>query len=463
MKIKEDTKSLLQKYILPISVSVMVAVLFSFAKMAVDDVSGMHVEQGDFLRYWNKSVSMYYTWSSRVLVNFVVFIFTDNNPIYWAIFNGVSMFVLIEALKILFTDQHDDNTSNILAVCMVMLFPYWHLSSAGWMATVTTYFSPVAFGLLSLVPIKKILKDEKITWWEFVLYLLCLIYGANNEQVMVVLLCCYLVAFVWNCMMKKSWNLYLTINMLVSVASAIFTVTCPGNAVRKVNEIKTWFPAFEQMNIIDKAELGYETVAQWLVFGNNLFFEAICLLLFILVWKKYSDSIIRWIAAIPVFITIAFGPAMPLIAGIYPQINSLGADIPYWGLVNSQNRGGLGPYFEFLVMTLCLVIVLINIFLLCKNLGQFVVALTLAGSGFLSRVAIGISPTIYASNIRTNTVMSFCITAVAVYIFSINTDLLERQTEEKRGINKKTIIRVAAVLASFSAMNFVYVIYNTFR
>ncbi len=463
MKIKEDTKSLLQKYILPIGVSVMFAVLFSFANMAGDDVGGMHVEQGNFLSYWNRSVSMYYTWASRVLVNFVVFIFTDNNPIYWAIFNGISMFVLIEALKILFADQHDDNTSNILIVCMVMLFPYWHLSSAGWMATVTTYFSPLAFGLLSLVPIKKILRDEKISWWEFVLYLLCLIYGANNEQVMVVILSCYLVAFGWNCMMKKSWNLYLTINMLASVASAIFTVTCPGNAARKVAEIKNWFPAYEQMNIIDKAELGYETVAQWLVFGNNIFFEAICLLLFILVWKKYSDSIIRWIAAIPVFITIAFGPAMSLIAGIYPQINSLGAAIPYWGLVNSQNRGGLGPYFEFLVMTLCLVIVLVNIFLLCKNLEQLVITLTLVVSGFLSRVAMGISPTIYASGIRTNTVMIFCIIAAVGYIFSINTDLLEMQTGKKTVINKKIILRVAAVLASFSAMNFVYVIYNTFQ
>ena len=254
----------------------------------------------------------------------------------------------------------------------------------------------------------------------------------------------------------------MTINMLASVISAIFTVTCPGNAVRKVEEIKSWFPAFEQMNIIDKAELGYETVAQWLVFGNNLFFEAICLLLFILIWKKYSDKIIRWIAAIPVFITIAFGPAMPLITGIYPQINSLGAAIPYWGLVNSQNRGGLGPYIEFLVMTLCLVIVLINIFLLCKNMKQFVTTLTLVVSGFLSRVAIGISPIIYASGIRTNTVMSFCIIAAAVYIFSINTDLLEIQAEKNRIINKKNILSVAVVLSFFSAINLVYVIYNTF-
>lgn len=161
--------------------------------MARDDVGGMRVEQGNLLSYWNYSIEMYYTWASRVIVNFVVFIFTDNNPIYWAIFNGISMFVLIKAMKILFIDGNSDNMSDIFTSCMVMLFPFWHLSSAGWMATVTTYFLPMAFGLFSLVPIKSILKNEKIIWWKFVLYWLCLVYGANNEQVMVVILLSYLV------------------------------------------------------------------------------------------------------------------------------------------------------------------------------------------------------------------------------------------------------------------------------
>lgn len=378
---KERIKETIKENWVPLIVSVLFAVLFSFAKMGCDDITSMHVEQGNLLSYWNRCVHKYYTWSSRVIVNFVIYIFTDHNPIYWAIFNGISMFVLIKALRILFTDNKNDGTRNIFIACMVILFPYWHLSSAGWISTVTTYFSPMAFGMLSLAPIKKIATGEKISRLKFVLYLLCLIYGANNEQVMVVILLSYLVAFAWNLVVKRKQNLYLTIYTLAAIASAIFIVTCPGNAARKVTETKTWFPAYEQMNAIDKAELGYETVAQWLVFGNNLFFEAICLLLCILVWKKYGDSVIRSISAIPAIITIVFGPLMPLITGLYPQIDSLAESIPYWGLVNSQNRGGLGPYFEFAVMTVCLTIVLVNIFLLCKKLEQFIVALTLIAGG----------------------------------------------------------------------------------
>ena len=463
MRNKENIKKVFSENREAIFVSVIFALIFSFANIAGDDIGKMHVEQGNFLSYWKQSIDMYYTWASRVLVNFVVFIFTDNNPVYWATFNGISMFVLIKALKILFTDNESNHTSNIFIACIVMLFPYWHLSSAGWIATVTTYFSPMAFGMLSLVPIKKIIRNEKISQWKMVLYLISLIYGANNEQVMVVILLSYLVAFIWNGIVNKKWNMYLTINTLIAIISAIFTVTCPGNVVRKAAEIKTWFPAFEQMNLIDKLELGYETAAQWLVFGNNVFFEAICLLLGILIWKKYSDNVIRCISAIPAIITIAFGIFMSLITGIYPQIGNLAEAIPYWGLVNPQNRGGFGPYFEFIVMTLCLVIVLIDIFLLCKEWKQFVVAMTLIMGGFLSRVAIGISPTIYASGIRTNTVMCFCIIAVAIYVFSINMDLLEQEENEKTIISKKSILGAVMVLTSFSVMNLVYVIYNTFR
>lgn len=463
MKNKENIQKILKENQTILMLSVIFAMLFSFANMACDDVGWMHVEQGNFLSYWNRSIEMYYSWSNRVIVNFVVFIFTGNNSIYWAIFNGISMFVLIEAMRALFTDTKSDNTNNIFISCMVMLFPYWHLSSAGWIATVTTYFSPMAFGLLSLVPIKGILKDEKIIWWKFVLYWLCLVYGANNEQVMVVILLSYLVTFAWYSIARKQWNLYLIINTLTAIASVIFIMTCPGNAVRKIAETKTWFPTFEQMNIIDKIELGYETVTHWLVFGNNLFFEVTCLLLCFLVWKKYKDPVIRSISALPAIITIFFGPLKPLIIGLYPQINSLTDPIPFWGLVNPQNRGGLGPYFQFVIMTLCLVIVLLNIFLLCKEWKEFVVSLTLIVAGFLSRVAIGFSPTIYASGIRTNTVMCFCIIAIAVYIFSINSELLEPQSNKRLLIHRHSIMKATIILASFSTLNLVYVIYNTFR
>ncbi len=441
--------------------SVVFAVVFAFAHMALDDVAGMHVENGGLIGYCKKSVGMYFTWASRVIVNFVVFVFTDNNPIYWAIFNGISMLAMLAAIKKLFIGD-GKKASEIFMVCLVALFPYWHLASAGWMATVSTYFSPMAFGMLSLVPIKKICDGEQIEKREFVFYLACLIYGANNEQVMVVILLAYVIAFGWQLFMNKELNNQLLINVLAASASAIFIFTCPGNAARKIDETVSWFPGFGHLNVIDKAELGYETAAQWLVFGNNLFFEVICVLLCILVWIKYGDRMIRTVALIPAIMTVAFGPFKTILTSLYPQIDSLAADIPYWGLVNPANRGGLGPFAEFFLISICLFIVLANALLLCREWKNAVVIVTLLFAGFASRVAMGISPTIYVSGSRTSLVMCFCIIAVMIYIFSINEDLLAVHIKGKRQKKLDIVIGVMEILAGFAVLNLISVIYNTF-
>lgn len=182
---KNKIKEFFAEYKVMILLSVFFALILAFARMSCDDVAAMRVENGTLLSYLKKSIDMYDTWTSRVLVNFVVFIFTDHNPVYWAIFEGISMFVLLMAIKKLFISKTDNEAEVVVMSCLVLLFPYWQLSSAGWIATVTTYFSPIAFGMVSLIPIRRILRGEKIAWWEYVWYFGCLIYGANNEQMMV--------------------------------------------------------------------------------------------------------------------------------------------------------------------------------------------------------------------------------------------------------------------------------------
>ncbi len=443
-----------------IFLSVFFAIAFSFANMGVDDIGEMRVEGGNLLSYWNKSINFYHIWSSRLLVNFIIFIFTDNNIIFWAVFVGFSMFLLLIAFKELFAVNDNKTTEMIFMSCMVMLYPWNHLSSAGWIATVTTYFSPIAFGMISLIPIKKVLNGEKIIWWKFLLYLICLIYGANNEQMMVVILLSYLVTLIWHFIVNRKIDIYLSLCTIASIGSAVFTFTCPGNANRKITSIAAYFHSFEHLNFIDKAELGYETTAYWLIFSDSLFIEITCLLLLLMVFLKYKDSCIRMVSAIPFITTIAFGPLKMKVARFFAGIINLSAEIPYFGLVNPDNRGGLGPYAEFLVMSICLAVVLIDIFLLCREWKQFIVSATLIAGGFASRLAMGFSPTIYTSDVRTNSIMCFCIIAVMVYIYSINKNLFK--TDGQSFLKEKYVLEVMTLLAVFSGLNLIYIIYTTF-
>ena len=68
-------------------------------------------------------------------------------------------------------------------------------------------------------------------------------------------------------------------------------------------------------------------------------------------------------------------------------------------------------------MTFALVAIIIEIFMLSYDLPQFLSSMVLLGAGFASRVALGFSPTVYASNLRTFDVLLICIIATLIYIY----------------------------------------------
>lgn len=361
---------------------------------------------------------MYSIWSSRVFVNFVVYIFTDHSIVFWAIFMGISMYILLCALSKLFVEgEKNKHVCNLFITCMVMFFPFGELSSAGWIVTMTTYFAPTAFGLMSLVPIKKIAKGEKINICEMVSYAICLIYGANFEQMMVLILGCYAISLLYF-IIKKKCNLYHVFLFILSVGSCIFIMTCPGNANRLLSENKAWFPAYGMLNVIDKAEIGYTTSLRWLVFsGGNVVLCITCVIFAFLLWKKYQDKVIRWITLFPIVITVLFGPLRSVTGQVFFSLD-LAKEIPYWGITNSENRGGIDVFVQFMVMSMVILVMYIELFLIVDNFKEFIEYITLFSCGIASRIAMGFSPTIYASGYRTCTVMTCAVIAMCIGIYS---------------------------------------------
>ena len=186
--------------------------IFSFARRFNDDIwPGNLYENGNVLQYWQHSLNAYTTWSSRLFVNFI-----------WLI--------LMYSLSKLFVKQNKKEC-NFMIACLVMLFPFQYMSEAGWIATMTTYLSPTAFGFLSLIPIKKFLDNEKFSWWEYILYTVALIYGANIEQMMVVILGAYVVAAIYFLTVRQ-FHFYWIIQFLLSIVSCLNTLWCPGNHFR---------------------------------------------------------------------------------------------------------------------------------------------------------------------------------------------------------------------------------------
>ena len=93
------------------------------------------------------------------------------------------------------------------------------------------------------------------------------------------------------------------------------------------------------------------------------------------------------------------------------------------------------------------------LFLIYDNFRIFLTSTVLLGSGFASRLAMGFSPTIYASSYRTFTVLIFCIIAVACYIYS---DSLERGYIDLK--SHKIIKCIAGALLICSMINTLFLV-----
>lgn len=448
-KFKNDDKSIF------FHVSIFFTIILSFAKMAIDDIDGMHLEGGTIVEYWQKATDMYSTWSSRVIINFFVFMFADGNTIWWAISMGISIYVLMYAISTLFVNKNK-KACNIFIASMVFLYPFYDLTTAGWIATTTTYFIPTAFSFFCLIPIKKIAKQEKFKLREYLLFSVALIYAANNEQVMVIILGCYVVATTYFLILKKC-HMFCIIQLILSFISCGFVLLSPGNQSREKAEIIHWYPSWGMLSEIDKIELGYSTTMEWLFFGNNLFIIATYLLFLYIIWQKYKNNIIKTIALVPAIFTIAFGPFKVISNYLFPSLSALTTPISQYGLVTAANRGNLESFGKYAVWGSLLLFTCIELILIAKKFSTLLISITIIGAGTASRFAIGFSPTIYASKYRTCEVMAFCIIASTCMIYSQN---LENGTITNT-VNSK-ILLIMQLLLVLNILNLFFLVATLF-
>lgn len=320
--------------------SILMFIICKFAQMGGDDIYSMRVQEGTIAACWEKAIYFYEVWSSRVLVNFVVFIFTSRNTIVWALYMGVSMYILQKAFSLLFLEKGiDGKRYNLLISAMVLSFPFAEIAEVGWIATSCTYFGPIAFGFMSLVPIKKVSKGEKMKWWEYPAYIFCLIYGANNEQMMVVIVCSYLIT-VGYCLFRHQCNIFLITMVLLSITSLAFILTCPGNYGRETAELVSNNPTYGMLDSVNKFELGMSTAVRYLLFSNKLYVLIVCVCFSVLIFEKYNDIMFRIISCIPIAVVGLLGVMKDTLSKFYPSIGVITQEVSQNGLI-SNNTGGI--------------------------------------------------------------------------------------------------------------------------
>ena len=340
----------------------------------------------------------YMTWSSRILIECVLVCLLQFSDIIWKILDSL-VFVLAfySIIKLL-------NAQNKISICVItfflmVTFPFDYFGSAGWGATTLNYSWPLAFGLYSLCK----LKDFTLNKYDMnFLWILALIFAANQEQMCSILFGFSIISFIYMYFKKKKFNIRYFVYLVIVILSLISHIICPGNAVRLAQEITSWYPTFCDLSIFTKISLGVLSTFSSIFISKE--WVVLAFLLALILVSYNNGNVYARLSSLFSMISYVF------LAYIYPALNAGEMPSVLMRYTTSKIDKPLDIWFIIYVLFIAIFIISIT-FAMYHSLPKhtFILSGVFICAAFASRFIMGVSPTIYASGTRTFVFMYYLI------------------------------------------------------
>ena len=310
--------------------------------------------------------------------------------------------------------------NNVMLIGLILMYPDIDMASAGWIATYINYLWPLTAGCISLIVLDKMYFDKRIYFPEAVMYLLLELFATNFET-FGVMYACILLWYIGNLWYEKKIKLkkvcFWILQMAIAVGNMIFALTCPGNFIRKQAEIGCWLKDFVQWTVVDKLVMGVNTTMHSLFDGNLIFAIFLLVLLINCLFYKKSDIKIRTVGIIPVAFLLSRTILKPIIAIYFPVYSQV---FEVNDKINAMNYNKADMYFPFVIYVVMNCIIVWLLLNTIESFNKSIKYIAIFASGLLTRVAMGFSPTLYASGNRTFIFLEFAIIFLTVCIYSEN-------------------------------------------
>ena len=156
----------------------------------------------------------YFVWSSRLIIEAIVIIVT-HVPIIWWFLDTAILVLAAYSLHVLLPPMN--KKANYLLVCLIFIYPFIDMRTAGWIATTMNYIWPLSLGLYALISIKRILHGEPMKIYHYVLSVLALLYAANHEQMGTILAGFFVLFSIYQIIVQKKVHWFLVLQAVLSM------------------------------------------------------------------------------------------------------------------------------------------------------------------------------------------------------------------------------------------------------
>jgi len=388
-------------------------------------------------------VNVYFTWSSRVIIDLCAALFSKMDFLIWMIFNTIiytSIGVMLSKLLV----KNNNREMNYFIAGMMIIYPFYHMATAGWVVTCAYYLYPLFCLIYCLLTIKKIFENKKILWYEYLFYAATLIYASFMQQVTIIMTMFFAFSIVYIIANKLNYHHIIGISLIVNIAQVINIALCPGNKLR-ILESTNYIPAFAEFTLFDKLNIGFYTTMISFLTSYDAVFLMFISLLFLTIMFKYRERKLEFVAIMPFLIWLILMPIRVLLKSPFGNLaseykfTSFISDVVKIGYVESIPSETLWLSFALFIIFLFILYSVIRVF----DKSETKVALFVLATGFMSRVLMGFSPTIYASSYRTFMYMYFSLIICLII-------LLNKQLPQLK--EKKIFVHLFIAVCAFSYM-----------
>lgn len=325
-------------------------------------------------------IDRYFNWSSRLLIESATLLFSVHEKLFIAA-AFLATLLLVYALRKL-----TPSLPWLPALLIFIFLPATEFLSAGSIPTYVNYIFPASLLLFALF-----FRESKNIWINMA-SLLCFLVATMQEQLAVY-------AFLWllfETVLAKKNKKPLLGNLCYLALSALGIISAklsPGNALRLEKNIVSWFPNFPNLNIFQKLGLGFLETGDNLLSTSFAFVMVFLFVLFVYALHKKNVTAIA-LSGFVMFNIFSQKMGWNTIFGTLTGISKVARESGTFSF-NITYMSAVAFYGLLLLM------ILYALWLVVSDCKEKIWLTYLFVIGFIGRMVISLSPTLYASSTRT--------------------------------------------------------------
>jgi len=329
----------------------------------------------------------YMTWTGRIIIE-AIMVKTLGFSFFWKLAIPLTIISLSYSLWRMLLDEvvRKEVAIPVIIILIMSISPGVNADAVFWLAGFYNYLMPMSFLVYAIMIL---FKEDVASRLSKTISLCALSIACSTEQTaMVALASTFLYIFY-----KKSSSKFSIIFILFALFFTCLLLSAPGNASRFNLEIVSWFPEYREYNFIQKIMLGVDRLNAHICDKTNVLFNLVVLSSLYLIVKSKKNKWLTFFAAtiltikLTLFITYRDN---------FSKLNFF--NFPYY--LSADNWSGYDIYmsFAFSLLVICCIIY----GMICRyNISHISIALSfIMALSLLSVMALGFSPTVYASGQR---------------------------------------------------------------